>query len=232
MNNFIELFNTENFSIILLLVSFLGGILASIAPCSLAMMPIIVGYVGGFSKAHPARFVLQMFSFIIGMAIVFSLIGVICVLTGQALGSFNNSYLVLILGSFLLVLGLHLVGAIEINFPVLIKQFPQNKLHSRYLYPMLLGGVFAVADSPCATPILAGVMTFATLSKNILMAVLMLFAFSFGKGLILVLVGIFTSKIKKMKNLNKISEILLKSSGILFILSAVYIFYKTFSPFI
>lgn len=232
MNNFIELFNSENFSLILLLISFLGGILASIAPCSLAMMPIIVGYVGGFSKAHPARFLIQMFSFIIGMSIVFSIIGAICALTGNVLGSFNNSYLVLILGSFLLVLGLHLIGILEINFPILIKQFPQNKLHSRYLYPMLLGGVFAVADAPCATPILAGVMTFATLSKNIFLAILMLFLFSLGKGLILVLVGIFTAKIKKIKNLNIISEILIKSSGALFILSAIYIFYKIFSPFL
>ena len=41
--------NTGHFSAIMLVVSFLGGLLASISPCSLAMLPIIVGYVGGYA---------------------------------------------------------------------------------------------------------------------------------------------------------------------------------------
>ena len=55
MENYIELF-TSNSSIILLFgLSFLGGLVASISPCSLAMLPIIIGYVGGYSEEKPFK---------------------------------------------------------------------------------------------------------------------------------------------------------------------------------
>ena len=41
--------NSETAWYLLFLASFLGGVLASISPCSLAMLPLIVGYVGGYS---------------------------------------------------------------------------------------------------------------------------------------------------------------------------------------
>jgi len=63
-------------------------------------------------------------------------------------------------------------------------------------------------------------------------AVLMLFMFSLGQGLILIIAGVFTSSLKGFKNFAHVSEILLKLSGVLLILSSVYIYYKIFSPFL
>jgi len=98
------------------------------------------------------------------------------------------------------------------------------------LYPILIGAVFALAGTPCSTPILAGIMAFASMSTNILSAVLMLFMFSLGQGLILVVAGVFTSSLKGLKSFAYVSEILLKLSGVLLILSSIYIYYKIFSP--
>jgi len=53
-----------------------------------------------------------------------------------------------------------------------------------------------------------------------------------GQGLILVIAGVFTSSLKGFKNFAHVSEILLKLSGVLLVLSAVYIYYKIFSPFL
>ena len=60
----------------------------------------------------------------------------------------------------------------------------------------------------------------------------MLFLFSLGQGLILVLAGVLTSKLKTWKNFYKLSDILLKISGVLLILTSLYIFYKIFAPLI
>ena len=92
--------------------------------------------------------------------------------------------------------------------------------------------IFALAGTPCSTPILAGIMAFASVSENILFAVLMLFLFALGQGLILILAGVFTSTLKNMQSFVKISEILLKICGGLLILSGLYIFYKIFSSLI
>lgn len=59
--------------------------------------------------------------------------------------------------------------------PVIIKAMPVNNTNSLFLYPVLLGIAFALAGTPCSTPILAGIMAFAAMGKNLAAAVLMLF---------------------------------------------------------
>jgi cytochrome c-type biogenesis protein len=237
MENYLNLLThgataTAHFSLILLAVSFLGGLLASISPCSLAMLPIIVGYVGGYSKGTPFKTLLQMIFFVLGSSIVFAVIGIICALTGKVFISFAPVYFILLLASLLMVMGLNIIGILDFNIPVIIKQIPQSSGQNMVLYPILIGAVFALAGTPCSTPILAGIMAFASMSTNILFAVLMLFLFSLGQGLILIIAGVFTSSLKGFKNFSHISEILLKLSGVLLVLSSIYIFYKIFAPLI
>ncbi len=235
MNDYITvltqgLSGSTHFSIIMLAVSFLGGLLASISPCSLAMLPIIIGYVGGYSKESPVKIFLQMLFFVFGSSLVFAAIGVLCAVTGKVFVSFAPTYFILILASLLMVMGLNVLGVLDFNMPVIIKQIPQSSGKNIVLYPILIGAVFALAGTPCSTPILAGIMAFASLSANIWSAVLMLFLFSLGQGLILIIAGVFTSSLKGFKSFSRVSEVLLKLSGVLLILSSGYIFYKIFSP--
>lgn len=221
---------SSHFSLIMLAVSFLGGLLASVSPCSLAMLPIIIGYVGGYTQGTPLKTFLQMIFFVFGSSLVFSTIGVICALTGKVFIAMAPIYFILMLASLLMVMGLNILGVLDFNMPVIIKQIPQSSGKNVVLYPILIGAVFALAGTPCSTPILAGIMAFASMSSNILFAVLMLFLFSLGQGLILVIAGVFTSSLKGMKSFAYISELLLKFSGVLLVLSSLYIFYKIFSP--
>lgn len=231
MGNYVDLF-TGNTSIMLLFaLSFMGGLIASVSPCSLAMLPIIIGYVGGYSAEKPFKTFLQLVFFIMGTAIVFSVIGIICAVTGKVFVSVGGSYFSLIIASIVMIMGLKLVGFLDFEIPLLIKEMPKNNGTSTFLYPVLLGGVFALAGTPCSTPILAAIMAFASLSASLMQAVIMLFLFSLGQGLILVLAGVLTSKLKTWKNFYKLSDILLKISGVLLILTSLYIFYKIFAPF-
>ena len=68
MDNLAQVFSNTNQATwyILLFTSFIGGVLASLSPCSLAMLPLIIGYVGGYSKETPFKTLLQLSSFILG----------------------------------------------------------------------------------------------------------------------------------------------------------------------
>ncbi len=224
--DYVDIFTHQNSLFFLFLLSFMGGLVASISPCSLSMLPIIIGYIGGYSDSKPAKTLLQMIFFVIGTAIVFSVIGIICALTGRAFVS--NEYFALVLASIIMIMGLKLIGFLDFELPVLIKEIPKN--NNSFLYPVLLGGIFALIGSPCSTPILAGIMAFASLSANLVYAVIMLFLFSLGQGLILIIAGFLTSKLKSWDNFYKISDLLLKVSGLLLILASLYIFYKIFTP--
>ena len=222
MDNLVQIFSSGSTGIgvwmLMFAASFAGGVLASISPCSLAMPPLIIGYVGGYSKETPLRTFIQLCCFIFG--------------TGSVFASTLGGYFTLIMASLLLVMGLKLTDVLEFDMPVIIKAMPVNNTNSLFLYPVLLGIAFALAGTPCSTPILAGIMAFAAMGKNLAAAVLMLFLFAVGQGLILIIAGLFTSGVKNLKNFAGMSAVLLKVSGVLLILVALYLYYKTFAPLI
>ncbi len=227
MENLTELFNSQTSIYILFGAAFLGGLISSISPCSLSMLPLIIGYVGGYSKENPLKTLLQMIIFVIGSGIVFAVIGGICAFTGKLF--VGNPYFTLIVASIILIMGLKILDVIDFELPVIIKEIPQNNFNNEILYPLLLGAVFALIGTPCSTPILASIMGFASISAKVSQAVIMLFLFSIGQGLILIIAGFLTSKLKTGKNVYKVSEGILKFSGALLVLVALYIFYKIFS---
>ncbi len=231
MEGLTSIFTSQTSIIILFGASFLGGLISSVSPCSLSMLPLIIGYIGGYSDEKPLKTLLQMIFFVIGASIVFSIIGIICALTGKIF--VGNPYFALVVASIILIMGLNILGILDFQLPVLIKEIPKNNFNNEFLYPILLGAVFALIGTPCSTPILASIMAFATMGAKISYAVVMLFLFSIGQGLILILAGFITSKLKNSgEKFYQISEIIMKISGVLLILVAIYIYFKVFSAVI
>ena len=226
MENLTQLYSTQSSIYILFGAAFLGGLISSISPCSLSMLPLIIGYIGGYSDEKPLKTLLQMIVFVIGSGIVFSIIGAICALTGKIF--IGNPYFALIVASIVMIMGLKILGFLEFDLPPIIKEIPKNEFNNDFLYPLILGAVFALIGTPCSTPILASIMAFASISAKISSAVIMLFLFSIGQGLILILAGFITSKIKTSEKFYQLSEKIMKFSGILLILVSLYIFYKIF----
>ncbi len=233
MNNLVQIFSNGASAWYLLLgAAFLGGVIASVSPCSLAMLPLIIGYVGGYSKETPLRTFVQLCFFIFGTAIVFSVIGILCAVTGSVFASAFGGYFTLLMASLLLVMGLKLLDILDFELPVIVKSMPVNNGSSLILYPTLLGITFALAGTPCSTPILAGIMAFAAMGKNLTFAVLLLFMFALGQGIILIVAGLFTSGVKNLKSIAAFTEGLLKFSGLLLVLVSLYLYWKVFSPLI
>lgn len=236
MSNLAQILSNGNISemtwLLMFITAFFGGIIASVSPCSLAMLPLMIGYVGGCSKETPFRTFIQLSCFILGTAIVFTVIGIICAVTGSVFASALGGYFTLIMASLLLVIGLKITGILDFEIPVIIKSMPQNKTNSLILYPVLLGIAFALAGTPCSTPILAGIMVFAAMGKSLIASVIMLFLFAMGQGLILILAGIFTSAVKNIKKFSGITDKLMKISGWLIIFVSIYLYCKVFLPLI
>ena len=228
MDNLIQFFQTNvkgEFSLLILALCFLGGVVSSLSPCGIGMLPVVVSYIGASPEQKVSKSAMQIISFIFGLAVSLTAIGVVAAITGQVFGAGNRAY-------FILLLSANLIGVIEINFPVLVKKFPQSNKANAFFYPMLLGMVFAFATTPCSTPILAGIMAAASLSSNIAYAALMLFLFSIGQGMIILVAGLFTSALKNISSFARYSEILTKISGVILVLFSLFLYYKVFSEFI
>lgn len=226
MENLTQLFSTQSSIYILFGAAFLGGLISSISPCSLSMLPLIIGYIGGYSDEKPLKTLIQMIFFVIGTGLVFSVIGAICAITGKIF--IGNPYFAIVVASIIMIMGLKILGVIDFDLPPIIKEVPKNNVNNEFLYPLILGAIFALIGTPCSTPILASIMAFASISAKISSAVIMLFLFSIGQGLILIIAGFLTSKIKTNEKFYNFSEKIMKVSGLLLLLVSLYIFYKIF----
>lgn len=215
-------------NILLIAASFLGGVIASLSPCSIAILPLILAYVCGVSENSYSELAVKLLSFSVGLSSVLSVIGVLCAATGKVFGGFNSPILLILFGSVMMILGLQLIGILDIQMPAFVKKIPQSENTSLFLYPFIIGVLFAFLASPCSSPILVGIMAVATASSDYLNSFLMLFAFAFGQCLIVILAGLFASVLKKLQKIQKYTNILVKFSGWIFILFAFCIWISVF----
>lgn len=212
--------------------SFLGGIAASLSPCSLGMLPLILAYVCGVDKSSKFKIFLRLLSFTAGLSFVLAVIGIVCALTGRVFAGFNSPYVILLFGSFLMIAGLQLIGILDFSIPAFVEKLPENNGTGLFLYPFIIGMFFSFLASPCSSPILAAIIGFAAVSKNPVTSFFMLFAFALGQSLPFVLGGIFASVLKSLRNMQKYSDKLVKFSGITLVIFALYLWYKVFSGFL
>lgn len=233
MDNIIQTFSAYSgnafFIPLMLIAAFFAGIIASLSPCSLGILPLIIGYVGGYSKDGNKKLFVQMLSFSFGLASVLSIIGVLCALTGRAFTSVASPVVLLLFASVIIILGLNLVGFLDIHFPALVKKMPQNRRGGLFLFPFLVGAFFALAASPCSSPLLASILALATISNSIVFSLALLFSFALGQCVIIIIIALFASTLKHLGAFAKYSEMLMKFSGILLILAGLYIYYSIFS---
>jgi len=215
-------------SLWILMAVFTGGIISSVSPCTLGILPIVIGYIGGYSDTTTKKTAIQLIFFILGISIVLTALGVIAAFTGKTLGFHSNPYLGLVLASLILIMGLTLLEIIEVPMPVLVKQMPQNKGSNLFLYPLMLGGAFALASTPCATPILAGIMAYASLKANIAAGAILLFLYALGQSVIILFAGLFTSFFKKFSMAKNYTGAVNRFSGVIMILAAFIIYFKIF----
>ena len=135
---------------------FVGGILSSSSPCVLATIPLVIGYVGGYSEGDRRKAFLYSLTFILGLSLTFTVLGAIASVIGGLFGMISRTWY-FIVGGIALAIGLQLIGLYELNLPIPGHLQPKQR---GLLGAFFLGLVFGIVSSPCATPILALILAF------------------------------------------------------------------------
>ena len=150
---------------------FIGGLVSAASPCVLAAIPLIIGYVGGYAEGNRARAALFSAVFVIGLSLTFTLLGAAASYFGQLL-DFLGNWLVYGFAALAILMGLHLMGIISVPLP-LHRSVHVNRrgLTGAFLLGLLTGAV----SSPCATPVLAVILGYASSEKNVLYGSMLLF---------------------------------------------------------
>ncbi|GAB4419410.1 MAG: hypothetical protein Kow002_06990 [Anaerolineales bacterium] len=107
----------ENASTLAFGLVFLGGILTSIGPCNVAMIPLVVGYVGGSRDLPRSRAFNLSLAFSIGLALTFMSLGVAAALIGGLVGV-SKTWWYYLVAFVCFIIGLNMLGLIHIETPL------------------------------------------------------------------------------------------------------------------
>ena len=187
---------------------FSAGLLTSLGPCSLSLIPITVAYIGGTEKN---KFKLISFS----GGVVFSLValGAASGLLGKIYGQIPHYY-TLGVALIAIIMGLNLLGIIKFQFPNGPNlKIIEDKIPS-FLAPFTIGTTFGFASSPCITPVLATLLAWVSQAKNPTISIVFLFFFGIGQVTPLIVAGATAENLNKFLELRKFSQIIPTLSGI------------------
>jgi len=212
------------------LVAFSAGLLSFLSPCVLPLVPVYLASLVGpeifDDKATRKRMpiFLHSLSFVIGFSIVFTILGAGAGLAGFAI----SAHLVAIrqiAGSLLIVFGLFMLAALKVPWLNFEKRLTLSQsVTTGYLRSFLTGGIFSLAWTPCAGPILGGILTLALGSEAAWQGAYLLAVYSLGLGLPFLIMGIaFDSIAPLLKRIRRYSAAIYIISGLLLIAIGILI---------
>ncbi|MGZ8865943.1 MAG: cytochrome c biogenesis CcdA family protein [Candidatus Aminicenantales bacterium] len=196
---------------------FLGGVTTALNPCVLAMIPLLMGVVAGNKETTTLKrsLVFSLF-FVLGLAITFTVLGIISALMGRMFGNVGQFWKYVVTGVCFLM-GLQLLGILKWNIPV--PTGIRVKKHGS-IGAFLLGLLFGVVSTPCAVPILAVLLAFVAEKGNVLYGGFLLFVYALGHSALVLIAGTSVGAAKGLlesKGLRKAHGILQKVAGVLII---------------
>ncbi|MBE0664488.1 MAG: sulfite exporter TauE/SafE family protein, partial [Candidatus Aminicenantes bacterium] len=212
-------------SLLLFILVFAAGFLASLTPCVYPVIPIIMGYVGGRSGGRKLKgFTLSLF-FVLGLSLVYSLLGVVAAKTGSLIGiSFQNPIVVTAIAAIFIIMGLSLAGLFSIPVPAWISSKVSGSHKSDIAGALIVGGISAVIAAPCVGPVLIALLSWISQSGNVFLGFWLTFVFSLGLSVIFLVAGTFSGAIaalprggKWMSTVKYFFSALLIAGGIFFL---------------
>lgn len=181
-----------------LLIFFGLGILLAFLPCSLPLIPIlstlIIQRQSGLKAAAVAA------SFIISMALVYSLMGIVVAEIGYSFQRwFQSPYVLSLFATLFIIFALNLFGLFHLSLPNAImqklNQFQNRQQAGTFVGTIIMGALSALIIGPCMSAPLAGALLFVSQSQSALLGGLYLFILGLGLGLPLFIASVFGSRL-------------------------------------
>ncbi len=204
--------------VLLIAFAFVGGVLGSISPCILAMLPMNLAYIGTLkveSRADAAR---KAAAFVSGVVLVTSLFGLFSGFASAVLVQYKG-YFFGIVGLFVLLMAATMLEWIRIPLPQGVSRVPSAG-------PFVVGTAFALISSPCASPVLFGVLALAATSGSLGLSVLTMAAYGLGYTTLIFLASLFTGLSKRLNVLKYHGTLITRLSGSILLMGGLWSVYE------
>ena len=197
-------------------IIFLAGLLTSLTPCMLSMLPITIGYIGGYEAKSRIQAAAQSTWFALGLATTLAGLGIIAAVVGKVYGQIGIG-LPIIVSIIAILMGLNLLEALPLQLPDwggtewISQELPQG------VRAYCIGLSFGLVASPCSTPVLASLLGWVANTQDLILGAALLLSYTAGHVTPLILAGTFTASIKKIIELRRFSGWINPLSGALLV---------------
>lgn len=195
----------------------IAGFLTSLTPCIYPMIPITLAILGATERrstgarvtnqpdGQPSQrssmksFFLSFF-YVLGIATMYSILGVTAASTGALFGSaLSNVWVVSGMGVLFVGMGLSMYGLFEIQAPAFIRdRLGQGKTEAGFMSSYFGGLAAGVVASPCIGPVLVSVLAYIAQTQDRFLGFILLFSFAMGMGVLFMVLGTSSSMLSKL----------------------------------
>ena len=197
-------------------IIFAAGLLTSLTPCMLSMLPITIGYIGGYETKSRLQAAIASTWFSLGLATTLAGLGMVAAFVGQVYGQVGIG-LPIIVSIVAILMGLNLLEALPLQLPSFGGMNWISKDLPEAVRAYLIGLTFGLVASPCSTPVLASLLAWVATTQNTLLGGVLLLSYTAGYVTPLILAGTFTATIKKLLELRRWSGWITPVSGALLV---------------
>jgi thiol:disulfide interchange protein DsbD len=162
------------------------------------MVPITIGYFGGQAEGKTSRLVLLGLLYMLGMALTYSVVGVITSLSGAVFGSLlQNPIVIIVIVLLFVALALSQFGVYEFKLPDSLVAKAGGAKGGTF-GAFFMGLTMGIVAAPCIGPFVLGLVTYVAAKGDPLYGFLMFFVLALGLGFPYLILAIFSGKIKSL----------------------------------
>ncbi len=184
--------------LVTMLLVFLGGLALNLTPCVYPMIPITISYFGGQSQGKKGSILAHAILYVVGMAITYSVLGVLAAMTGGLFGAALQYPPVLIgIALVMVALALSMFDVYELRMPAFLNRLAGTS-QKGFVGTLLMGLTVGIVAAPCIGPFVLGLLTYVGNKGNPVLGFVLFFILAIGMGLPLMVLGAFSGSIKKL----------------------------------
>jgi len=204
------------------LLVFIGGMALNLTPCVYPIIPITVSYFGGQASGSKANTIVLAILYLLGMAAMYSALGVVAALTGSILGSaLQNPLVTAFIALVMLALAASMFGFYEIRVPARLSGVAGTAKQG-HLGAFLMGLTVGIVAAPCIGPFVLGLLTFVGERGDPVLGFALFFTLSVGLGMPYVFLAVASGNISKLPRSGEWMEWVRKVFGVVLVAMAVY----------
>ena len=211
----------QSASLVGFVLVFVGGLVTSLGPCNVAMIPLVIGFVGGARDLPRRRAFGLSLAFAVGLALTFMLLGLAASLIGGWVGVAGSGWYYLV-AAICFVIGLNILGVLRIPVPMWLSGWRERIALKGVPGALVLGLVSGLVASQCATPVLAAILTYVMARGAMAYGAALLLVYALGRGVPMVLAGTFTGILKHMQGFGRWMNVTERAAGVIVIGVGLY----------